>query len=255
MKRLLLASVVAAAACGGGEKAAPAAGGGEQAAMTTEATGPMGTATVSGTIKFSGTPPANPSIDMAEEPACKEKHKTAPHQLMTVVGPKGGLANVYVHVTAGLPAGATYTAPTAPITIDQNGCEYIPRVLGIMAGQPLEIRNSDPLLHNIKAKPTKNRPFNISQPAAGMTTTRTFSVAEVMIPLECNVHGWMQAYVGVEDHPFFAVSGEGGSFSIDKLPAGTYTIEAWHEKYGTQTATVTVADGETKSQDFTFSAK
>jgi plastocyanin len=193
---------------------------------------------------------------MAEEPECADDYTTGrPVQEITMVGPDGGLANVFVHVTEGLPAGATYTAGNEPAVIDQHSCKYTPRVLGIMPGQPLEIRNSDPLLHNIKAKPTANRPFNISQPAAGMKTTRTFNTAEVMVPLECNVHGWMNAYVGVKAHPFFAVSGSDGSFTIANLPAGTYTIEAWHEKYGTQTATVTVADGEAKTQAFTFAAQ
>jgi hypothetical protein len=254
MKRTLLAGLLVAVACGGGDKAAPA-GGGDHAAMTTEASGPMGQGTITGTISFTGKAAANPSIDMAEEPQCKEKYTTKPMQPISVVGPKGGLANVFVYVKSGLPDGATYTAPTAPVVIDQDGCLYQPRVLGVMANQPLEIHNSDPLLHNIKAKPTANRPFNISQPAAGMKTTRSFSAPEVMVPLECNVHGWMQAYVGVTANPFYAVSGSDGSFSIDKLPAGTYTVEAWHEKYGTQTATVTVADAGSATQNFTFSAK
>jgi hypothetical protein len=254
MKRTLLAGLAFAVACGGGGDTG-AAGGGEQAAMTTEAAGPMGTATISGTVKFAGKAPANPKIDMAEEPQCKEKYTTTqPTQLVTVVGPGGGLANVFVYVKSGLAADAKYTAPTAPFVIDQDACLYHPRVLGIMVSQPLEIRNSDPLLHNIKAKPTANRPFNISQPAAGMKTTRTFAAPEVMVPLECNVHGWMQAYVGVMAHPFYAVSGSDGSFSIGKLPAGTYTIEAWHEKHGTQTATVTVTEGGTMTQNFSFAA-
>src|SRR5438876_185322 len=106
----------------------------------------------------------------------------------------------------------------------------------------------------VRGKGVKNRPFNISQPTA-MTSTRTFSAPEVMVPLECNVHGWMQAYLGVLPHPFYAVTGADGSFTIKGLPPGTYTIEAWHEKYGTQTATVTVAGTESKTQDFTFAAK
>src|SRR5205823_2642664 len=114
--------------------------------------------------------------------------------------------------------------------------------------------NADGILHNIKAKGTKNRPFNISQPAV-MTSDRTFSAPEVMVPLECNVHGWMHAWLGVLPHPFFGVSGSDGSFTIKGLPPGTYTIEAWHEKYGTQTATVTVAGSETKTADFSFAAK
>src|SRR6266581_3280659 len=114
--------------------------------------------------------------------------------------------------------------------------------------------NANGILHNIKAKGTKNRPFNISQPAV-MTSDRTFTAPEVMVPLECNVHGWMHAWLGVLPHPFFGVSGSDGSFTIKGLPPGTYTIEAWHEKYGTQTATVTVAGSETKTADFSFAAK
>jgi len=109
-----------------------------------------------------------------------------------------------------------------------------------------------PLLHNIKAMGKANRPFNISQPAAGMKTERTFSAPEVMLPFECNVHGWMHAYAGVLPYPFFATTGTDGRFTIEHLPPGTYTIEAWQEKYGTRTATVTVAGNETKTVDFTY---
>ena len=140
------------------------------------------------------------------------------------------------------------------MTLDQDGCRYHPHVLGIMVGQNLEIKNSDGILHNIKAKGTKNRPFNISQPTT-MTSTRTFTAPEVMVPLECNVHGWMHAWLGVLPHSFYGVSGADGSFSIKGLPPGTYTIEAWQEKYGTQTASVTVAGSETKTQDFTVAGK
>ena len=122
-----------------------------------------------------------------------------------------------------------------------------------MVGQTLDIKNSDGIAHNIKAKGVKNRPFNISQPNS-MTTSRTFTAPEVMVPLECNVHGWMNAYVAVLPHPFFAVTGADGGFSIKGLPPGTYTIEAWQEKLGTQTATVTIAGAETKTADFSFAA-
>lgn len=215
----------------------------------------QGGATITGKVKFTGTKPANPRIDMSEEPQCKAKHQTPPTAEAVVVNANGTLANAFVYVRAGLPAGAKYQAPATPVVIDQDGCRYKPHVFGLMVGQTLEIRNSDPLLHNIKAKATKNRPFNISQPTAGMKTTRTFSASEVMVSLECNVHGWMNAYVGVLPHGFFGVTGTDGSFSIKNLPAGTYTIEAWHEKYGTQTGTVTVAGAESKAQDFTFAAK
>jgi len=171
-----------------------------------------------------------------------------------VAGPANALANVFVYVSAGVPATQKFTAPTAAVVLDQDGCRYHPHVFGVMVGQPLEIRNSDPLLHNIKALAKKNRGFNVSQPNAGMTKTVSFPTPEVMVNLECNVHGWMRAYLGVRPDPFYAVTGPDGSFSIKGLPPGTYTIEAWHEKFGTQTATVTIAGTESKTANFTFAA-
>ena len=211
-------------------------------------------ATITGRVKLTGARPASQQIDMSEEPQCQAKYQTPP-TAQTVIGSAGALANVFVYIKSGLPASATYTAPAAPVVIDQDGCLYKPRVVGLVMGQSLEIRNSDPLLHNIKAKAAKNRAFNISQPRAGMKTTRTFTAPEVMVSLECNVHSWMNAYVGVLPHPFFAVSGPDGTFSITGVPPGTYTVEAWHERYGTQTATVTVTGAQSATQDFTFAAK
>src|SRR5438477_8032387 len=214
----------------------------------------QGGGTISGKVKFTGTKPAMPKIDMTEEPKCKAKYQGVPTEEIVVVNPNGTLANVFVYVKSGLPASYAAPAPAGSVTLDQDGCRYHPHVLGIMVGQNLEIKNSDGILHNIKAKGTKNRPFNISQPSI-MTSTRTFTAPEVMVPLECNVHGWMHAWLGVLPHPFYAVSGADGGFAIKGLPPGTYTIEAWHEKYGTQTASVTVAGSETKTQAFTFAGK
>lgn len=214
----------------------------------------QGGATITGKVKFTGTKPVMPRIDMSDEATCKAKYPSSPTAETVVLNANGTLANAFVYVKAGLPAGYQAPAATGPVVLDQNGCRYHPHVFGIRVGQTLQIKNSDGLLHNIKAKGTKNRPFNISQPR-NMTTDRTFTAAEVMVAIECNVHGWMQAYAGVLPHPFFAVSGADGSFSIKGLPPGTYTIEAWHERYGTQTATVTVAGAETKTSDFTFAAK
>jgi plastocyanin len=254
-----LGTLVLVAACGGQKSgSADAAQTGDAAnaanAANATTTGPMGDASVTGTVHFTGTPPANPPIDMTEEPDCKAKYAGQPVDSQYVVS-DGGLGNVFVYVKSGLPEGAKYAAPAKPAVIDQNGCEYHPRVFGVQVGQKLEVRNSDPVLHNIKAVPSKNRGFNISQPSAGMTTTRTFSTPEVMVPLECNVHGWMSAHVGVLPHPFYATSARDGKFTIKGLPPGTYTIEAWHEKLGTQTGTVTVGAGERKTTDFTFGAK
>ncbi|MBI3010751.1 MAG: carboxypeptidase regulatory-like domain-containing protein, partial [Candidatus Omnitrophica bacterium] len=147
------------------------------------------------------------------------------------------------------------SAPTQPVTLDQNGCWYTPHVFGIQANQPLEIVNSDATLHNVNAKPTTNQPFNIAQPVKGMKTTKKFTKPEIMVKFKCNVHPWMSAYAGVVNHPYFAVSDEQGAFSITGLPAGTYELEAWHEKFGTQTQTLTVAEGETKQTEWSFRAQ
>jgi len=208
---------------------------------------------VTGHVKFDGAAPANPTIDMSEEAACKGKY-TGPALDPVVMVTNGMLGNVVLYVKSGLPAGQTYPVPSEPVVIDQRGCLYHPRALAIMAGQKLEIKNSDPVLHNIKALPTKNRPFNISQPTEGMTTTRTFTTPEDNVPVECNVHGWMHSNIIVLPHPFFAVSGEDGSFTIKGLPAGTYEIEARHAKLGTKTMSVTVPADGAATADFTFAA-
>jgi hypothetical protein len=259
MRRVMLGAVALAAGiwgCGGKSSGSDAGNtGGSTGAVPQSggggAGGPTGNATVSGVIHFTGTAPTNPKIDMSQESACAGKYTSPPTDPQYVVK-DGKLGNVFVYVDSGVPNGAKYSAAAAD-TIDQNGCLYHPRIFGAVVGEDIVIKNSDNVLHNIKAVPKVNRGFNISQPSAGMTSKRTFASPEVMVPLECNVHGWMHAYVGVLPHPFFATSGEDGSFSIKNLPAGTYTIKAWHEKLGTQQTTVTVGAGETKTADFTFS--
>jgi plastocyanin len=230
-------------ACGGGDGGSGGDGGGDAAA-------PLGNGSIAGVIDFAGAAPANPAIDMAEEAACLEKYTNGPTDPIVSVA-DGKLASVFVRVTGGLPGGP-YPMPAAAATLDQDGCLYRPRVVGVMVGQDLEITNSDPLMHNIKAVPTENRGFNISQPRAGMTSTRTFRTPEIMVPLECNVHGWMNAYVGVVEHPYFAVSGADGSFTISGLPAGTYQVEAWHETLGTRSGEATVAADGSATLNFTF---
>jgi len=210
--------------------------------------------TVTGKVRFTGAKPLMAKIDMSDESVCKAKYTAPPTEETVVVNPNGTLANVFVYVDSGLPANYAAPAPTEDVVLDQNGCRYHPHVLGIRVGQKLAIKNSDGILHNIKAMGKLNRAFNVSQPTS-MTTERVFTAREVMVPLECNVHGWMQAYLGVLPHPFFAVTGTDGSFSLKGLPPGTYTIKAWHEKYGTQVATVTATAGGAKTQDFTFTAR
>lgn len=243
-----LGASLVAAACRGGEStpkntaAAPAA---------TPATNPVDPATVSaivGTITIQGTPPPNPSINMGSDPYCMKNGKaTTP----VFVASNGGLENVFVYVKDGL-GNLKFPVPSKPVVLDQQGCWYTPRVLGIQVGQPLDIVNSDETLHNVRALPMANREFNRGQSLKGMKYTTTFTAPEVMLPFKCDVHRWMAAWVGVVEHPFYAVSGKGGAFALAGLPPGTYTIEAWHEKLGTQTQTVTIGAKESKTMTFAF---
>ena len=249
--RVAVGLLLLAGACGKGEKASSPPGASTPAAAPAAPAGGGG-ATVTGQVKLVGAAQPNPAIDMGEEPKCKAAYATTPHEPIVTVNSNGTLANVFVYVKTGLPADAKYPTPTAPVTIDQSGCLYHPRVFGIMVGQGLAIKNSDGILHNIKAMGKKNRPFNISQPTTMTTERPGFAAPEVMLPFECNVHGWMHAFAGVLPHPFFSTTGGQGSFTIAGLPPGTYTIEAWHERYGTRDATVTVQGTETKTVDFNF---
>jgi hypothetical protein len=256
MKRELLASVVLfgiACSKGGDQGGAAKSDTGAGATPAAAPAAAAGGGSVTGTIAFEGTPPANPTIDMSAEDACKGKYTSGPPTDPVVKVTGGKLANVIVYVKSGLPAGQSYPVPSTPVEIDQQGCLYHPRALAVMVGQKLLIKNGDPVLHNIKAVPTKNRPFNISQPREGMTTERSFTTEEITVPVECNVHGWMHANIGVFNHPFFAVSGDDGTFTIKGLPAGTYEIEARHDKLGTKTMSVTVPADGAATANFSFS--
>ncbi len=237
--------------CGGGDGGGGMEGGeSEGAAAMME--NPVDVATagnVAGTVAFEGEPPSMDVIDMSGEPVCADKHATPPMAEDVIVA-DGALANVFVYVKEGL-EGLEFPVPGAAL-LDQDGCVYLPHVLGVMASQDITIRNSDGLLHNINATPVEQRGFNTSQPV-NMETTRSFGTPEVMIPVRCDVHGWMTAYIGVVSHPYHSVSGSDGGFSLSTLPPGDYVIEAWHERYGTQTQNVTVTTGETAEVAFTFS--
>lgn len=213
---------------------------------------PAGTATISGDVSFTGSAPAGEKIKMAADPACLQQHST-PMAAQDLIVNGGKLQYALVYVKEGV--SGTFPAPAETVTLNQTGCLYDPHVLGIQVGQKLEIVNNDSTLHNINCQAKSNKKFNIAQPAKGMKSVKTFEQAEVAVPFKCNVHPWMVAYAGVFSHPFFAVSGANGSFSIKGLPAGTYTVEAWHEKLGTQSQGVTVADGESKQVSFSFAGK
>jgi plastocyanin len=250
----LMAPVLAcamAAACGGGnEPAAPSGGTAAPAAAPAAAVDPATTGTIAGTIKLEGTAPKPDPIKMNADPVCAREGKGTTTEFV-VVGGDGALQNVFVYVKDGL-GGRTFQAPSAPVVLDQKGCHYRPHVFGLQVGQPLQVVNSDPTLHNIHAVPKANQEFNTGQPIQGMKFDHTFTAKEVMVPFKCDVHGWMNAYAGVLDHPFFATTDSSGKFELKGLPPGDYTIEAWHEKLGTQEQKITVGAKETKEANFAF---
>ncbi|MEW6512264.1 MAG: carboxypeptidase regulatory-like domain-containing protein [Bacteroidota bacterium] len=216
-------------------------------------TGTMLAGDVMGKVSFEGTAPKAARLMMNADPVCMRAHKGPVFGEEVVVNSNGTLKNVLVYVKEGL-GSRKFEAPAGKVEFDQEGCVYTPHVVGIQTGQELEVVNSDPTLHNVHSLSKENPQFNIAQPKKGMKLTKKFEKPEVF-KVKCEVHTWMGAYIGVFNHPFFAVTGPDGSFTLKKLPAGEYTIETWHEKYGTQTMKVKVgATGETKA-DFKYAAK
>jgi hypothetical protein len=245
---------VAGIGCGGGTSetpstpapaAAPAAGGGGQRVDESKAS------TIMGKIVLEGPAPKPEMQKLSADPVCVRENKGATRESDSFVVSDGGLEHVFVYIKDGL-GSYTFDAPAAAVTLDQHGCRYQPHVFGIRVGQTLTIKNSDPTLHNVHATPKLNSEFNTGQPVQGMTNDFVFTAAEVMVPFKCDVHGWMHAYAGVVAHPYFATSAAGGKFEMKSVPAGKYTIEAWHEKLGPQTQEVTVGESETKEVTFTF---
>ncbi len=259
---ILLAGAVSLtlAACGGGkeedaldEESAPTtstASTAAPAAAAPAAAPAAGGATLTGKVTFAGTAPAKEVIKMDADAYCKAAHATPVYTQEVEINQNGTLKDVFVYVKEGVTG--NYPAPTTPVELDQEGCQYHPHIFGIQAGQPLKIVNSDGTLHNIHALPKTNAEFNIGQPFKGMSTLKTFEKPEMPVRFKCDVHKWMGAYVGVMSHPFFSVTNDQGTFEIKNLPPGTYTIEAWQEKYGPQTQTVTISGAESKTVDFSF---
>ena len=238
-----LALLAASAACGGSPPPPPPAGGGKTV-------DPATTGTLSGRAVFTGAAPAVETLKMTTDKACVAGAGPNPQSDAVLVGADGGLKNVFVHVKQGLDPAYSFEMPPAPVVLDQKGCIYTPRVIGVRAGQPFEVLNSDDTLHNVHALPMANRDFNTSE----KKVSRTFTVPEVMVRFKCDVHPWMAAYVGVVAHPFFAVTDAAGAFELKGLPPGTYTLEAWHERFGTRTSTVTIDPKGSQTTTFSFAA-
>ena len=210
------------------------------------------TGRLTGRATFSGTPPAAEILQMSSDAACLQGSAPNPVSDAVLIAADGALKNVFVYVKDGLDPAYGFDVPAAAVVLDQKGCRYTPRIIGVRAGQKLEIVNSDPTVHNVHALPKANSEFNQGQPIQGFRSTKTFTTPEVMVRFKCDVHNWMAAYVGVVAHPFFAVTKDDGSFEIPNLPPGTYTIEAWHEKFGTQVATITIGEKQSQTTSFTF---
>ena len=247
-RRVLAATVAAVwmSACGGDDKPAPASAPPADAKRVDESK----TGRVAGRVVFEGRVPAEPQISMPTDAVCSREIKTGT-ATETVVTTNGGLENVFVYIKTGLPT-YYFETPREPAKVDQKGCKYLPHVFGVRVGQPIEFTNSDATAHNVHALGDANQGFNFTQPMAGMRNTRTFTAREVMVRLKCDVHPWMTAYAGVLDHPYYTVTADSGRFELKNVPAGTYSIEAWHEKLGTQAKEIVVAEKESKEIDFRF---
>ena len=220
-----------------------------QAANSTTALTPIDpstAATIIGTVSFDGVPPKAKPIDMSSDPGCKGQ--TGSEQ---VVVDNGHLANVLVYVKDGL-GGKSFAPPQQVVTVKQQGCRYVPHMAAVMVGQPVKFEDNDLTLHNIHAMPKQNPQWNQSQMPNSPPLTKSFASPELMVAVKCNQHPWMFMYLNVLSNPFFAVTGSDGSFRLQGLPPGTYTIAAVQEKYGEKTQTITVGAKDEKAVNFTY---
>jgi len=246
----LFCVLILVSSCGKKEEpAAPVAQNTEESAQSATVD-PATSGEIKGVILFEGEAPPRKELPVKGNPECSV---LAHGSILSedLLAKDGKLANVFIYVKEGL-ENFKFNPPAEALEIDNTKCVYVPHVTGAQTGQPIKFVNNDPTLHNIHALP-KNQPgFNLGLPFEGMKQTKKFAIPEVMIPLKCDVHPWMLGYVGILPHPYFAVSGEDGSFSIKNLPPRNYVLEAWHETLGTQTLPVTVGAKEAKEISFTF---
>ncbi|HTW22710.1 MAG TPA: hypothetical protein VMD78_03880 [Candidatus Baltobacteraceae bacterium] len=212
---------------------------------------PATAGTITGTVTFEGKPPEYRAIDMSAEAACVQANPKPVYPPVVVLGPRGQLANAVVYIKSGL-SPYRYDQPTDPAVLDQKACMYIPRILALRTNQPFEIKNTDPVTHNVHPIPRDNKSWNRSLAAGSPPFMTKFSHPELAIPVVCNIHPWMRAYLFVFDNPYFQVTPETGAFELKDVPPGTYTIEVWHERFGTLDQTVTIAPKESKAISFKF---
>lgn len=218
---------------------------------------PANLGSITGAIALSGSAPAQQTIDMSADTACQSRNPNAVAE--TVVAKDGKLQNTFVYIKDGSVTGGnrisgyTFTPPGDAVVLDQVGCQYTPHVVGIQVNQKFQVKNSDPTAHNINVQPKQGNPsWNVSQAPSTPPIEKTFARAETIIPVKCNQHPWMKAYVNVLKHPFFAISSGDGTFTIKDVPPGKYTVVAWHEKFGEQTMEVTVPASGAGTANFSF---
>ena len=241
-------------ACGGGGETAPEAT--IEDAPAAEASSGVApdisqAGSISGKVNFEGEAPQMARIRMGAEPSCEDKHGGPVYSQDVVVNDNGTLKNALVWVKGGMDQ-YSFPTPSEPVVLDQDGCLYSPHVLGVQVGQDIRMLNSDSATHNIHPVPTNNREFNISQ-SEGQEMMRSFPRQEIAVPVKCNIHPWMKAYIAVVPHPYFAVTADDGTFELNNLPPGDYTIEVWHEKYGAQEQQITVDPDSSQELDFSYS--
>ena len=254
-RTLALAAIAALAITGCGKKegnenaeqpAAPAATAGKTVDASTAGS-------VSGKVTLTGKPAPEKAINMSAEPYCQKAHSSPVIPPTVVADDKGNLGNVIIFVKDGL-GDYVFDTPKDSVPLEQKGCMYDPHVVALMVGQTFEVKNDDQTTHNIHPMPKDNREWNKSQAPGTSPIDESFARPEIAIPVKCNVHPWMKSYIFVFKNPYYAITSKDGTFQLKNLPPGTYTIEAWQEKYGTQDQTVTIGPKDSKTVDFKFDA-
>ncbi len=242
--RLVLVLLLGLSACGGSD---------DRSATTNRAATPLDpatTGTITGTVRFDGTPPTMNTLPLAAWPACSTG-TTGPVYAGDALVKNGLVQNAFVYIEDGL-GDRVFAVPEQKVRIDQLGCQYVPRVTGAQVGQPIDFLNSDATLHNVHGSPTANSGWNFMLPVKGAERVVRVDKPEVMIAVRCDLHPWMRGYLGVLPHPYFAVTGPDGRFTLAGVPPGTYTVAVWHERFGTRDASVSLPAQGTQDVTLTF---